>query len=182
MIPGSLFAIRGTSMIRSLSSSDVDIIFKVVNDAAKAYKGIIPADRWKEPYMPMDELKEELEAGVRFFGWQEKDILIAVMGFQPVKDTTLIRHAYVITKYQRRGIGRKLLSYLMSLAKTPEVLVGTWEDATWAIRFYEKHGFKLVSPKEKDRLLRAYWNIPERQIETSVVLKFSRASRQGTLG
>ena len=169
-------------MIRSLSSTDSEVIFRVINDAAQAYKGIIPEDRWKEPYMPMDELKEELDAGVRFFGWQEKDILIGVMGFQPVKDTTLIRHAYVLTTYQRRGIGRKLLSYLMSLAQTPEVLVGTWEDATWAIRFYEKHGFKLVSPKEKDMLLRAYWNIPERQIETSVVLKISRTSRQGTLG
>ncbi|MFX1466788.1 MAG: GNAT family N-acetyltransferase, partial [Promethearchaeota archaeon] len=164
-------------MIRSLSSKDFDVIFRIINDAAQAYKGIIPADRWKEPYMPMDELKEELEAGVIFFGWQEEEKeeenkLVGVMGFQPVKDTTLIRHAYVLTKHQRRGIGRKLLVYLMSLAKTPEVLVGTWEDATWAIKFYEKYGFKLVTPHEKDRLLRKYWKIPERQVETSVVLKF----------
>jgi GNAT superfamily N-acetyltransferase len=165
-------------MIRSLSSTDSDAIFRIINDAAQAYKGIIPVDRWNEPYMPMDKLKEELEAGVRFFGWQEEDILIGVMGFQPVKDTTLIRHAYVLTKHQRRGIGRKLLSYLMSLAKTPEILVGTWEDATWAIQFYEKYGFNLVTPKEKDRLLRKYWNIPERQIETSVVLKITRSSLQ----
>jgi len=165
-------------MIRILTSSDIKTIFSVINDAAQAYKGMIPADRWKEPYMPINELKEEIEAGVKFFGWEEEegDKLIGVMGFQPVKDTTLIRHAYVLTKYQKRGIGRKLLSYLMSLAKTPEILVGTWEDATWAIQFYEKYGFKLVTPKEKDRLLRKYWNIPERQIETSVVLKYERSS------
>ena len=119
-------------MIRSLTSSEIKTIFRVINESAQAYKGIIPADRWKEPYMPMDELKEEIEAGVKFFGWEEGDTLIGVMGFQPIKDTTLIRHAYVLTKYQRRGIGRKLLSYLMSLAKT-HVLVGTWKGATWAI-------------------------------------------------
>lgn len=163
-------------MIRILTSSDNKTIFRVINDAAQAYEGIIPADRWKEPYMPLDELEEEVEAGVKFFGWEEGGALIGVMGFQPIKDTTLIRHAYVLTKYQKRGIGRKLLSYLMSLAKTPEILVGTWEDATGAIQFYEKYGFKLVTPKEKDRLLRKYWNIPERQIETSVVLKFERSS------
>jgi len=166
-------------MIRKLASSDCNAIFRIINDAAQAYKGIIPADRWKEPYMPMDELKEEVETGVRFFGWEEDNKLVGVMGFQPIRDTTLIRHAYVLTKYQRRGIGRKLLLYLMTLATTPEILVGTWEDATWAIQFYEKYGFTLVSPKEKDRLLRTYWNIPERQIETSVVLKFTRASVKG---
>jgi GNAT superfamily N-acetyltransferase len=163
-------------MIRRLASSDCNAIFGIINDAAQAYKGIIPVDRWKEPYMPMKELKEELEAGVRFFGWEEDDKLIGVMGFQPIKDTTLIRHAYVLTNYQRQGIGKKLLAYLMKLATTPEVLVGTWADVTWAIQFYEKYGFKLVSSKEKDRLLRKYWNIPERQIETSVVLKFDRSS------
>lgn len=166
-------------MIRVLTASDINTIFRVINDAAQAYEGIIPTDRWDDPYMPIDELKEEIEAGVKFFGWEEEeegDKLIGVMGFQPVKDTTLIRHAYVLSEYQRRGIGKKLLIYLMSLAKTPEVLVGTWEDATWAIQFYEKYGFKLVTPKEKDRLLRKYWNIPERQIETSVVLKFERSS------
>jgi GNAT superfamily N-acetyltransferase len=162
-------------MIRRLASSDCNVIFTIINEAAQAYKGIIPADRWNEPYMPMDKLKEELETGVRFFGWQEEDILIGVMGFQPVKDTTLIRHAYVLTTYQRRGVGRKLLSHLMSLAKTPEVLVGTWASARWAIQFYEKYGFTLVTPKEKDRLLRKYWTIPERQVETSVVLKFERS-------
>jgi len=161
-------------MICKLLPSDVDSVLRVVNDAAQAYKGVIPDDRWKEPYMSAEELKKEIEAGVRFYGWVEDDTLLGVMGIQHIKDTTLIRHSYVLTKYQRGGIGGKLLGHLMSLAKTPEILVGTWQDATWAIRFYEKHGFKLVSRKEKDRLLREYWNIPERQIETSVVLKFKR--------
>jgi len=161
-------------MICKLSSSDIDSILRVVNDAAQAYKGVIPDDRWKEPYMSAEELKKEIEAGVRFYGWVEDDILLGVMGIQHVKDTTLIRHSYVLRKYQRRGIGGKLLGHLMSLAKTLEILVGTWQDATWAVCFYEKHGFKLVSRKEKDRFLREYWNIPERQIETSVVLKFKR--------
>jgi GNAT superfamily N-acetyltransferase len=158
-------------MIRSLLSSDFDSILKVINDAAQAYKGIIPDDRWKEPYMSARELKEEIEAGVRFFGRAEGVHLIGVAGIQIIKAITLIRHAYVLTRWQRRGIGTSLLEYLLSLAATPEILVGTWADATWAVRFYEKHGFKLVSPNEKDRLLRQYWNISERQIETSVVLK-----------
>jgi GNAT superfamily N-acetyltransferase len=158
-------------MIRSLLPSDFDTILKVINDAAQAYKGIIPADRWKEPYMSAGELKEEIEAGVRFFGWSEGGHLLGVAGIQATKDTTLIRHAYALPECQGRGIGTRLLEYLLSLAETPEILVGTWADATWAIRFYEKHGFKLVSPREKDRLLRTYWNIPERQIETSVVLR-----------
>jgi len=161
-------------MIRSLLPSDFDAILKVINDAAQAYKGVIPSDRWKEPYMSANELKEEIEAGVRFFGWMEGDCLLGVAGIQLVKDTTLIRHTYVAKKCQRKGIGSRLLEHLLSLAKTPEILVGTWADATWAIQFYEKHGFNLVSPKEKDRLLRTYWNIPHRQIETSVVLKFTK--------
>lgn len=164
-------------MICKLSLSDFDSILKVVNDAAQAYKGVIPDDRWKEPYMSSDELKKEIEAGVRFYGWVEDNALLGVMGVQSVKDNTLIRHSYVLTKSQRRGIGGKLLKHLKRLAnqkKTPEILVGTWEDATWAIRFYEKHGFSLVSREEKDELLRRYWDIPERQVETSVVLKFKR--------
>lgn len=161
-------------MICNLSPSDFDSILRVVNDAAQAYKGVIPADRWEEPYMSAEKLKKEIEAGVRFYGWVEDDNLLGVMGIQSVKDTTLIRHSYVLTKYQRRGIGGKLLEYLKSLAKTPEILVGTWQDATWAICFYEKHGFKLASYEEKDRILRKYWNIPDRQIETSVVLRFKR--------
>jgi len=161
-------------MICKLFLSDSDSISKVVNDAAQAYKDVIPSDRWKDPYMSSEELKKEIESGVEFYGWKENDTLLGVIGIQPVKDTTLIRHSYVLTKHQRKGIGEKLLKHLKNLAKTPEILVGTWQDATWAVRFYEKHGFKLVSSKEKDRLLRKYWNIPDRQIETSVVLKLKK--------
>jgi GNAT superfamily N-acetyltransferase len=166
-----LISRKGIEMIRSLASLDFDAILKVINDAAPAYKGVIPDDRWKEPYMSAEELKEEIEAGVQFFGWVEGGDLLGVAGIQALKDTTLIRHAYVLLRCQGRGIGTGLLEYLIGLAETPEILVGTWADATWAIRFYQKHGFKLVSSREKDRLLRTYWNIPERQIETSVVLK-----------
>jgi len=160
-------------MIRSLLPSDFDAILKVINDAAQAYKGVIPDDRWKEPYMSAEELKEEIEAGVRFFGWMEGGHLLGVAGIQALKDTTLIRHAYVLPGCQRRGTGTRLLEYIVGLAETLEILVGTWADATWAIRFYQKHGFKLVSSREKDGLLRTYWNIPERQVETSVVLRTS---------
>lgn len=165
---------RTIQMIRSLSPSDSDAVLRVINDAAQAYRGIIPDDRWKLPYMSSEELKEEIEAGTRFFGWVENENLLGVMGIQPIRGTTLIRHAYVLTKCQGRGIGASLLRCLVGLAETAEILVGTWADATWAIRFYEKRGFKLVSQKEKDRLLRAYWTIPERQVETSAVLRFTK--------
>jgi GNAT superfamily N-acetyltransferase len=158
-------------MICRLSPSEFDSMLNVVNDAAQAYKDVIPEDRWKEPYMSAEELRKEIESGVEFYGWMENGALVAVMGIQLVNDVTLIRHAYVLTDHQRRGIGEKLLKHLLSMARTSEVLVGTWEAAYWAGRFYEKHGFRLVPKKEKDRLLRKYWNIPERQIETSVVLK-----------
>ncbi len=158
-------------MICRLLPSEFDAILNVVNDAAQMYKGVIPQDRWKEPYMPASELEQENADGVEFYGWKENNVLAGVMGIQLVNDVTLIRHAYVLTAHQRRGIGEKLLKHLMSLATTSTVLVGTWEAAYWAVRFYEKHGFKLVSNEEKDRLLRKYWSIPERQIVTSVVLK-----------
>jgi GNAT superfamily N-acetyltransferase len=158
-------------VIRSLLPSDFDAILEVINDAAQAYKGVIPADRWKEPYMSAEELRKEIEAGVQFLGSMKGERLVGVAGIQALKDATLIRHAYVLSRYQRKGLGTRLLKHLMRLVGTDEVLVGTWADATWAIRFYEKHGFRLVSPREKDRLLRAYWSIPERQIETSVVLR-----------
>ena len=160
-------------MICKLLLSDFNSILRVVNDAAQAYKDVIPSDRWKEPYMSAEELRKEIEAGVEFYGWKENNTLLGVMGIQPVKDTTLIRHSYVLTKHQRRGIGEKLLNHLKNLAKPFEILVGTWQNATLAVRFYEKHGFELVSNEEKDRLLRKYWNIPRRQIETSVVLKLT---------
>jgi GNAT superfamily N-acetyltransferase len=158
-------------MIWSLASHDFDAILEVINDAARAYRGVIPDDRWKEPYMSAEELNEEIEAGVRFFGWMKGGRLLGVAGIQDLRDTALIRHAYVLPAFQRKGIGTRLLKRLMGLAGTDEVLVGTWGDATWAIRFYEKHGFRLVSSREKDRLLRKYWSIPERQVETSVVLR-----------
>jgi GNAT superfamily N-acetyltransferase len=161
-------------MISRLQPTEFKSILHVINDAAEAYRGIIPEDRWKEPYMSAEELREEIESEVEFYGWMEDNVLVAVMGIQPVNDVTLIRHAYVLTNRQRRGIGEKLLRHLLSLARTSEVLVGTWEAAYWATRFYEKHGFRLVTREEKDMLLRKYWNIPERQIETSVVLELKK--------
>ena len=161
-------------MIRKLSSSDFEDILNVVIDAAQAYKGVIPHDRWKEPYMSAEELKKELDDGVEFYGLKENRVLLGVMGIQNVRDVTLIRHAYVLTNHQRRGVGEKLLNHLLPLAQTSTVLVGTWEAAGWAVRFYEKNGFKLVSKAEKNRLLREYWCIPERQVETSVVLKLNK--------
>ncbi|MFB3888602.1 MAG: GNAT family N-acetyltransferase [Candidatus Bathyarchaeia archaeon] len=161
-------------MIRKLPPSEFNSILHVVNEAASAYEGVIPPDRWKEPYMSAEELREESESGVQFYGLEENGALLAVMGIQRVRDVTLIRHAYVLSRHQRRGLGRKLLEHLLSLAETPLILVGTWEAAWWAVRFYEKNGFRLVSWEEKNRLLREYWNIPERQVETSVVLKLRK--------
>ena len=156
-------------MIRQCDDRDFEAIYEIINEAAQAYKGIIPADRWKEPYMPEEELIHEIEAGVQFWGFEEDGELLGVMGIQDVLDVTLIRHAYVLTAQQNKGIGGKLLSHLRTLSSR-RILVGTWADATWAIRFYENHGFRLVTPEEKDRLLKKYWSIPDRQIETSVVL------------
>ena len=156
-------------MIRKCDDTDFETIYQIINEAAQVYRGIIPADRWKEPYMPRDELEHEIEAEVRFWAYEEDGELLGVMGIQDVLDVTLIRHAYVRTAQQNKGIGGKLLSHLRTLTSRP-ILLGTWADATWAIRFYEKHGFHLVTPKEKDRLLKKYWAIPDRQIETSVVL------------
>jgi GNAT superfamily N-acetyltransferase len=147
------------------------MMLRVINEAAKAYKGVIPEDRWKEPYMSAEELQREIEAGVQFFGWFDGETLLGVMGLQPVKGTMLIRHAYVRPDHQRRGVGGTLLEHLLGVADTQDILVGTWHDATWAIRFYEKRGFQQVTPNEKDRLLRAYWDVPERQVDASVVLR-----------
>jgi N-acetylglutamate synthase-like GNAT family acetyltransferase len=150
-------------------TADFEAIWEIINDGAQAYKGIIPADRWHEPYMTKDELQHEIDDDVTFWGYEEEGTLTGVMGIQQVQDVTLIRHAYVRTESQRNGIGGQLLVALKAQTTRP-TLVGTWRDATWAIRFYEKHGFRLVSPAQKDRLLRTYWSIPERQVETSVVL------------
>jgi N-acetylglutamate synthase-like GNAT family acetyltransferase len=156
-------------MIRPCTDSDVPDIFVIVNDAAQAYKGAIPSDCWHEPYMPWEELKEEITRGVNFWGYEDGSQLVGVMGMQPVKDVTLIRHAYVKTGMRNRGIGGRLLSHLLGQIDG-KILVGTWKAADWAVRFYEKHGFQLVSEEEKNWLLKKYWNIPARQIETSVVL------------
>ena len=156
-------------MIRKCDETDFETIYEIINEAAQAYKGIIPEDRWKEPYMPRDELRHEMDAGVEFWGYEEHGELLGLMGIQHVVDVTLIRHSYVRTAKQSQGIGGKLLSHLRTMTSHP-ILIGTWADATWAIRFYEKHGFILVSSEEKARLLKKYWSIPDRQIETSVVL------------
>jgi N-acetylglutamate synthase-like GNAT family acetyltransferase len=158
-------------MIRPCTDSDVPNICAIVNDAAQAYKGVIPADRWHEPYMPMEQLKEEIAAGVKFWGYEDGGQLVGVMGMQPVKDVSLIRHAYVKTEVRNQGIGGKLMAHILGQADR-KILVGTWKAASWAVKFYQKHGFQLVSEEEKNLLLKTYWNIPEQQIETSVVLVY----------
>ncbi len=160
-------------MIRPCTPGDFPSLYEIINDAARAYKGVIPADRWKDPYMPEEELRHEMAEGVRFWGCEEEGVLLGVMGLQDVKDVTLIRHAYVRTVRRNSGIGGRLLRELLALADRP-VLIGTWADAVWAVRFYEKHGFRVVTPEQKTMLLRKYWNIPERQVETSVVLSDGR--------
>jgi GNAT superfamily N-acetyltransferase len=156
-------------MIRQCDDSELEMMWEIINDAAQAYKGIIPADRWRQPYMPKDELRREMDEGIVFWGYEEAGELIGVMGIQHVQDVTLIRHAYVRTAKQNHGIGGKLLSFLRKQTTRP-ILIGTREDAVWAVRFYQKHGFRFVPSGEEDRLLREYWWVPQRQIETSVVL------------
>jgi GNAT superfamily N-acetyltransferase len=164
-------------MIRKLTNNDFQAILSIVDDAAIMYKGKIPADCWKEPYMPAEELKEEIRNGVQFYGILNNDEVIAVMGIQLVDDVALIRHAYTLTSQQRKGRGEKLLNHLLSLAETQRIMVGTWETAPWAIRFYQKHGFKLLSREETNKLLKKYWRIPERQVETSIVLEYKGQPR-----
>lgn len=156
-------------MIRLCGRQDQQVIYEIINDASQAYKGIIPEDRYHEPYMPAEELMGELEDGVVFWGYEEDGEIVGVMGIQDKGDVSLIRHAYVRTRQRNSGIGTKLLHQLISQSDRP-VLIGTWGTAEWAIRFYVKNGFRLVSKEEKEILLRQYWNVPERQIETSVVL------------
>jgi GNAT superfamily N-acetyltransferase len=156
-------------MIRRCDPRDFESIWVIINDGAQAYKGIIPADRWTEPYMSREKLQHEIDDGVVFWGYEDSGSLVAVMGIQPVQDVTLVRHAYVRTTSQKKGLGALLLSHLRNMANNP-VLIGTWADAAWAIRFYERYGFQVVTPDEKQRLLKKYWTVPERQIETSVVL------------
>ena len=156
-------------MIRRCLDADLAAIESIINEAAEAYRGVIPPDRWHEPYMSAAELQAEIDAGVDFWGWEDSGTLAGVMGIQRVRDVTLIRHAYVRTAAQGRGIGAELLTFLKRQAQG-SLLVGTWAAAEWAIRFYQRHGFRLLPSAEKDRLLATYWNIPERQKETSVVL------------
>ena len=156
-------------VIRRCTDDDVPAIDAIINEAASAYRGVIPADCWHEPYMTRADLVGEIAAGVAFWGWENGGTLVGVMGLQHVRDVTLIRHAYVRPSHQGHGIGGALLSRLAAQTDRP-LLIGTWADAHWAIRFYERHGFRVVGPEEKDRLLHTYWNISPRQQETSVVL------------
>lgn len=164
------------NMIRRCETADTPGVCAIINDAARTYKGVIPSDRWHEPYMPLEELKKEICRGVAFWGFQTDHQLVGVMGLQQLKDVTLIRHAYVKTEMQNHGIGGKLITHLLGEA-SGKLLVGTWKAAAWAIKFYEKYGFQLTSEEEKNRLLAAYWEIPERQIETSVVLVYNGTPR-----
>jgi N-acetylglutamate synthase-like GNAT family acetyltransferase len=156
-------------MLHRCTESNTKEIYDIINDAASAYKGVIPEDRWHEPYMPMGELMEQIEQGVQFWCYKESGRILGVMGIQDRGDVTLIRHAYVCTEARNKGIGSKLLHHLTVLTTKP-VLIGTWADASWAIRFYENHGFQVLPQHEKNFLLAKYWSIPQRQMQTSVVL------------
>jgi GNAT superfamily N-acetyltransferase len=155
--------------VRRCRDDERAAILRIVNLAAEAYRGVIPADRWHEPYMAASELDEEIAAGVAFWGYESDGELLGVMGIQVVRDVDLIRHAYVVPGRQRGGVGGALLEHLIGVS-TRRMLVGTWAAAEWAIRFYQRHGFELVTPEQKTALLRRYWTLPDRQIETSVVL------------
>jgi N-acetylglutamate synthase-like GNAT family acetyltransferase len=156
-------------VIRRSTEADVAAMLAIINDAARAYRGVIPVDRWHEPYMPADELANEMAAGVVFWVAEQDGRLAGVMGIQDKGDVALVRHAYVAPTTQRAGVGTKLLSHVESLVDKP-ILIGTWAAASWAIEFYQRNGFTVVPSDDKDRLLRTYWSIPARQIETSVVL------------
>ncbi|MCL4473600.1 MAG: GNAT family N-acetyltransferase [Actinobacteria bacterium] len=162
-------------MIRLCSDIDFDSIYSIINDSARAYEGVIPEDCWQSPFMPLEELRDEIASHVVFWGYEEEGELVGVMGIQDAGDVTLIRHAYVRARSRNRGIGSQLLKELRQKTSKP-ILMGTWIDAVWAIRFYEKHGFKRLSAEESARLLRKYWSISERQIEASVVLAETPAS------
>ena len=156
--------------IRAARKSDVPTMFGIINDAAEKYRGVIPADCWHEPYMPRSELESEIAAGVAFWVAESESRVLGVMGIQDKGEVALVRHAYVRPNLQRGGVGTKLLRHVESLTSKP-VLIGTWADASWAIDFYRRNGYSLVLGKDKDSLLRKYWSISARQVETSVVLK-----------
>lgn len=156
-------------MLRRCRDEEFERILEIINDGAQAYVGVIPADRLSVPYMSGGELRDEIAAGILFWGEEEAGELVGVMGIQPVQDVDLIRHAYVCTAHQKKGIGGRLLTHMLGMSQRP-VLIGTWADASWAIHFYQRYGFTVVTKAQKERLLRRYWSVPERQIETSVVL------------
>ena len=158
-------------MITEYTKSDTPDILLVINDAALKYKGIIPDDCWRAPYITEQKLVNEFTNGVRMFGYKKNNILVGVMGIQKLKNLTLIRHAYTLTSYQGPGIGKSLLQYLLEINQNSCLLVGTWKDATWAIKFYEKFGFVLHTKEKTKQLLKKYWKIPSKQIENSVVLE-----------
>lgn len=164
-------------VIRPSTAQDFDAVLAIVNEAAQAYRGIIPADRWHDPYMPAAELSAEIADGVVFWVAEADGRVLGVMGMQDRGDVSLVRHAYVVPTTQRSGVGTGLLRHIEHLVDTP-ILIGTWAAASWAIDFYRRNGYTLVTGAEKDRLLRKYWRIPERQIETSVVLADRRWERQ----
>ena len=163
-------------MIRQSTPADFDSIYEVINDSAVAYRGVIPEDRWHDPYMPERELQKQIDEDVIFWCYERQKLIIGVMGIQDRGDVTLIRHAYVRTESRAGGIGSALMKHLLTLSSKP-VLIGTWAAASWAVSFYRKHGFNVVSEAEKDFLLKKYWNIPERQVATSVVLADEHYSR-----
>ena len=156
-------------MIRKCTDKEIEVIFRIVNDAATAYKGVIPSDCWHEPYMPLEQLKWEISDGVCFWGCEDENGLVGVMGIQDKIEVTLIRHAYVRTDKRNRGFGTQLLQYLETTTVKP-ILIGTWADAVWAVTFYQKNGYRLLPTDEKNSLLKRFWAISPRQIETSVVL------------
>ena len=160
-------------LIRKSREADRDALLEIINQAAQAYRGVIPADRWHEPYMSRDELGKEMADGVIFWVAEEDGRLSGVMGFQDKGAVALVRHAYVAPAAQRQGVGTRLLHHVVGLAGKP-VLIGTWSDASWAIDFYRRNGFTVVPDRQKDALLRKFWSIPARQIETSVVLADGR--------
>jgi GNAT superfamily N-acetyltransferase len=157
------------SIVRPCRAVERPVICEIINAAAEAYRGAIPADRWHDPYMSAQELDSEISMGVAFWAYERDGVVVGVMGIQPVRDVDLIRHAYVRPGSQRHGVGSALITHIRTLSSR-RMLVGTWAAASWAVRFYQRHGFALVSPDQKAALLKSYWTIPERQVETSVVL------------
>jgi GNAT superfamily N-acetyltransferase len=160
-------------VIRRNEGADFPAILKIINDAARAYRGVIPADRWNDPYMPGDELAREIDRGVEFWVAAQGMQLAGVMGIQDKGEVALVRHAYVAPTHQRSGVGRRLLGHIEGLVAKP-ILIGTWAAASWAIAFYQRHGYTLVPSQDKDRLIGTYWDVPARQTESSVVLACRR--------